>query len=897
MKFGESLNNGVVPEWEDQYVNYKQGKKLIKKIGLLQDDQRNSNIKSDDKTPLLLAPDNNEAIVYSDSDPSNPDIGRNEDGDKNVKSRMKSSIFGSIRQPAKDASVEDHTKKFMKWLDEELKKVNIFYIEREREVYEKFLFLQDQLYQLKEQREFRNKELRKLKGKPVTNVNNFALHTKKALSSLSKLEYPSLPSTVFMKKYKKNNNSDISMDTQDGSYDKNYEENRIRNGGIDFDIENENSSSESVNFNLGNANHNEIHDNHNRSRDYASKREKFGVPYLYARHHLKEATFEQYRSLSLLKSYKILNRTAFRKITKKYDKAFLDSICEPYLKKIDSEAYFQTSDIVDNLISHIEDIYITFFDPETSDRKHSLEKLKSFAYVSYGDFRKPSFHKASFTSGMFLGFGLPLFILGLYTALYKLLSRKVIEERFLLQIWGGFFLLNIVFILFGINLLVFDKFKINYKFIFEFNSANALDIKQYFLMPSFGFCLLSLVFWFSANNFWPIKFPGRDWPWLYLGIMLVIVLWPFDHFYASSRKWFLIAIWRLFLSGFYPVEFRDFFLGDILCSLTYTMGNISFFFCLYAHHWSGVSIVNNVCSSSRSRLMGFFSTLPSIFRLLQCIRRYMDTGDWFPHLANMTKYAITTTYYCMLSVYRINKSETNRIVFIIFAIINSLYTSTWDITMDWSLLQSGSKNYLLRDHLIFKRPIYYYTAMVVDVILRFQWIFYACFTNQIEQLAVTSFCIAFAELIRRFLWIFFRIENEHSTNVTLFRASKTIHLPYEVERKVDSAIKKLVYLKYEPIVWQYEERKSEHVSNRNSEFASRRNTDTPQEEIDLGSAAPKLEPRSTLLNLSDALMRAHIKDFQRRKTIIPINISDDEDEDDDDDKRSDLSRQHSENNT
>lgn len=30
--------------------------------------------------------------------------------------------------------------------------------------------------------------------------------------------------------------------------------------------------------------------------------------------------------------------------------------------------------------------------------------------------------------------------------------------------------------------------------------------------------------------------------------------------------------WRLLLAGFYPVEFRDFFLGDMYCSQTYAMG-------------------------------------------------------------------------------------------------------------------------------------------------------------------------------------------------------------------------------------------------------------------------------------------------------------------------------------
>ena len=41
--------------------------------------------------------------------------------------------------------------------------------------------------------------------------------------------------------------------------------------------------------------------------------------------------------------------------------------------------------------------------------------------------------------------------------------------------------------------------------------------------------------------------------------------------------------------------------------------------------------------------------------ILQCIRRYMDTGDWFPHLANLMKYTITAIYYITLSIYRIDR--------------------------------------------------------------------------------------------------------------------------------------------------------------------------------------------------------------------------------------------------
>lgn len=41
-----------------------------------------------------------------------------------------------------------------------------------------------------------------------------------------------------------------------------------------------------------------------------------------------------------------------------------------------------------------------------------------------------------------------------------------------------------------------------------------------------------------------------------------------------------IRQWRLLLAGLYPVEFRDFFLGDMYCSLTYALAVSS----LYAIH-------------------------------------------------------------------------------------------------------------------------------------------------------------------------------------------------------------------------------------------------------------------------------------------------------------------------
>lgn len=170
------------------------------------------------------------------------------------------------------------------------------------------------------------------------------------------------------------------------------------------------------------------------------------------------------------------------------------------------------------------------------------------------------------------------------------------------------------------------------------------------------------------------------WPIILIGLAVCTLFLPAPFFYERSRRWFLYSNWRLLLAGIYPVEFRDFFLGDMYCSLTYAMGHLEMFPCLYARHWMEPAM----CNSSHSRLLGFFSTLPGIWRALQCIRRYYDTRNVFPHLVNCGKYGFTILAGMGLSLFRIQRTTEMMALYIVFASINSIYCSIWDVIMDWS---------------------------------------------------------------------------------------------------------------------------------------------------------------------------------------------------------------------
>lgn len=131
-------------------------------------------------------------------------------------------------------------------------------------------------------------------------------------------------------------------------------------------------------------------------------------------------------------------------------------------------------------------------------------------------------------------------------------------------------------------------------------------------------------------------------------------------------------------------------------------------------------------------------------------------------------------------MYRIDMQTRFQAAFITFALLNAVYTSVWDLIMDWSLGNPYAKNPMLREVLAFRRVWVYYAAMLLDVVVRFNWIFYAVFIKNIQQSALLSFMVSFSEVCRRGVWSIFRVENEHCTNVLLFRASRDVPLPYDV---------------------------------------------------------------------------------------------------------------------
>lgn len=97
---------------------------------------------------------------------------------------------------------------------------------------------------------------------------------------------------------------------------------------------------------------------------------------------------------------------------------------------------------------------------------------------------------------------------------------------------------------------------------------------------------------------------------------------------------------------------------------------------------------------------------------------------------------------------------------LISATINSTYSFYWDVVYDWDLGSFSARYPFLRDHLAFRNPLFYYLTIALDLSLRLTWGLRLSAQLHIEMAWGTYF-LEILEIIRRMVWIFFRLEHQH----------------------------------------------------------------------------------------------------------------------------------------
>uniref|UniRef100_A0A0W0FTA8 Signal transduction protein n=1 Tax=Moniliophthora roreri TaxID=221103 RepID=A0A0W0FTA8_MONRR len=469
--------------------------------------------------------------------------------------------------------------------------------------------------------------------------------------------------------------------------------------------------------------------------------------YRNAKKKLKKAVLEHYRGLELLHNYRVLNITGFRKALKKFEKVTkvvrfrLSSLgyisrCarqipaqQAYMSEKVETSTFASDKAVRTMMTEMEELYTSRF--AHGDKKRAMAALR-------GTSLRKTHHFSTFRSGVMLGLAIPALVSGIYES-FQPETREEIEGWDGLLFAYAILVVPVVFtLLVGLNLLVWSRSRINYAFIFELDTRTRLDYREYFELPSLLFSTLCYAFWLS---FYRIG-----------GLSISPTIWPL---------------------------FADFWMGDQFCSLVFTLSNLYLFACAYANEFEDW---RKCGSTSKYWPVAFvLAILPFIARLVQSIRRYVDS-KLITHLINGGKYGTGIVYYLMYFIWRHQGGPYN-VIFAMWCLVGtiySVYASAWDFLMDWSLLRPRVHYPLLRSELIYSNHIYmYYVAMITNVLIRFIWVIYI--PSMGPDIYLRQFIAAMLEILRRWQWNFYRLENEHLGNMDQYRVTREVPLPYSLD--------------------------------------------------------------------------------------------------------------------
>ncbi|WVF72993.1 hypothetical protein IAT40_007811 [Kwoniella sp. CBS 6097] len=479
---------------------------------------------------------------------------------------------------------------------------------------------------------------------------------------------------------------------------------------------------------------------------------------------LRNALLEFYRQLELIKNYRIMNLTGFRKALKKFEKTTKIVCLEMYTDERISKATFSKSEVIDGLIKQIEDLYTAHF--EHGDSKKARERLRKQTH-------EKTHYSSVFRSGIMLGIGAPAAIAALAESSRAGTRAELPAWGGLLQVYAGLYLPVIFAMLFELNLGAYVSARINYEFVMELTRPT-IDYRSFFEIPAFLFLTLSYCFYFTFARIGADTIAPTTWPAAWLVFVAVFFLNPLPVLRRGTRYWLLKVLFRVCTPGYSRVEFIAFFLADELNSLIYSIQNIYFLSCGYAHKWP--ADVFGVCKSGKTWPYALLLCLPAASRFVQCVKRYHDSQLKI-HLINAGKYLSVILQQCLFVYWRSRGSILNDkafIVWIIVAIASSSYTCTWDFVIDWSLFRPQAG--LLRKDLGYSHRYVYYLAMITNFLIRFVFIWYIPYST--KHVRLRSFFFALAEMLRRWQWNFFRVETEHLGNADAYRVTREIPLPY-----------------------------------------------------------------------------------------------------------------------
>ncbi|KAL0543858.1 hypothetical protein IC582_018963 [Cucumis melo] len=348
--------------------------------------------------------------------------------------------------------------------------------------------------------------------------------------------------------------------------------------------------------------------------------------------------------------------------------------------------------------------------------------------------------------------------------------------------------------LWGINLWVFSQSNVNYAKIFELDQ-NHLTHREIWKCATWMTIVVptSMTAYLYLYSHGEVSLAASQPVLLYVAVAMILIF-PFEIFFLSSRFFLLRTLWRI-VFPLQAITFADFFLADILTSMSKVFSDLERSVCRMIHRQVATIAwfeADSVCGS-HSVAIPVVLVLPYLFRLFQCLRQYKDTGEK-PTLLNALKYstAVPVIFLSALKYHVFPDKWTSfyRPLWLLSSVLNSSYSFYWDVKRDWDLstftrIFKFNRPHFF-SHLFYGRKWVYIWVLGSNLILRCTWTYKL--SAHLRHNYLTVFAITALEIFRRFQWIFFRVENEWNKMNSKSNIQITMsNLPTEEDKLLNSS--------------------------------------------------------------------------------------------------------------
>mmetsp|Transcript_8968 Transcript_8968/g.13943 ORF Transcript_8968/g.13943 Transcript_8968/m.13943 type:complete len:570 (-) Transcript_8968:1205-2914(-) len=270
-------------------------------------------------------------------------------------------------------------------------------------------------------------------------------------------------------------------------------------------------------------------------------------------------------------------------------------------------------------------------------------------------------------------------------------------------------------------------------------------------------------------------------PLFLFGLVTFTMFFPWQ-----KRKPFWTIVSYTIGAPLFDVTFRDGFIGDVLTSTVRPLQDIAFtaFYIVsglrgwwtQTYDLDGAAMPVEKSWIVRTIILPACMISPLWYRFNQNLRQTYDSKKRWPYLGNALKY-LAAAEVAMFGTF--DPSRKTSPTWLFFAVLATLYQIWWDIIMDWELIRYSKGKIRLRAKRLYNRKSMYWTILVVNIVLRFGWTMTFMPNHFLDKTGVLKATfqgilkyvdpvLASAEIIRRMLWGFIRLELEaikcHSDN-------------------------------------------------------------------------------------------------------------------------------------